>query len=347
MVLFDRPRTAARLSPALALALGAGLALVAPVARAQTAASGADAATAQALFDDGKKALAAKDFASACPKLAESQRLDPGGGTALALALCYEGQGKTASAWAAFREAANYAKKDRRGDREASANEHIAALEPSIPKLLVAVRKPTPGLVLKRDGTPMGEGQVGTALPLDPGEHVIEATAPQRKAFRVTVTLPAQGTLSTVEVPELAEEDRGTPAPTAVPQSKPGPARPAPEPEDNTNRYILGGVVGGAGVVVGTIGLILGASARSQWNNASSQCPGNRCPNQTLIDNAKSAGNTADAATVMLIVGGAAVATGAVILLTAPSTADKPRAQVHLAPMLGDRMGALTLGGTL
>lgn len=80
------------------------LGLLSPAsAHAQSSSSGEIVAAARALFDDGKRLMLEKRWDEACPKLAESQRLDPGGGTILALALCYEGTGKTATAWATFK----------------------------------------------------------------------------------------------------------------------------------------------------------------------------------------------------------------------------------------------------
>src|ERR1700678_3583891 len=73
--------------------------------------SASGAAAAEALFDEGKALMAAGNYASACPKFAESNRLDEGIGTSLWLADCFEKNGQTASAWAEFRAAAALAVK--------------------------------------------------------------------------------------------------------------------------------------------------------------------------------------------------------------------------------------------
>lgn len=68
-------------------------------------------AVAQALFDEAQKLMASNNYSLACIKLEEVVRLQPGKiGAVLALARCYEGEGKIASAWSRFKNVADAAK---------------------------------------------------------------------------------------------------------------------------------------------------------------------------------------------------------------------------------------------
>ena len=68
----------------------AAVLLMAPPARAQAPAQGTNKVAAEALFEDGRRLVAAGSFTEACPKFADSERLDPSPGTLLNLASCYE-----------------------------------------------------------------------------------------------------------------------------------------------------------------------------------------------------------------------------------------------------------------
>src|SRR3954465_11558737 len=97
---------------------------------------------AQALFDDARRLMEKKRYAEACPKLAESERLDPGGGTLLNLALCHEKEGKLATAQWEYNDALSLAIRDNRKDRQDIARAHLHLLQDRIPRLTVAVVPP-------------------------------------------------------------------------------------------------------------------------------------------------------------------------------------------------------------
>ncbi|HEY0463370.1 MAG TPA: hypothetical protein VGC79_04135, partial [Polyangiaceae bacterium] len=81
-----------KLSPWSALAVCCvGVSLPTP-ARAEAGA--AQKAAAESLFDDGLKAMKSGHFSEACPKLEESERIDPAIGTLLYLGECYEKVGR-------------------------------------------------------------------------------------------------------------------------------------------------------------------------------------------------------------------------------------------------------------
>src|SRR5580698_3805183 len=70
------------------------------------------------LFNDAKDLVLAGKYAEACPKLAESQRLDPALGTEFNLADCDEHVGRTATAWRLFVDVEHAARAAGKKERE-------------------------------------------------------------------------------------------------------------------------------------------------------------------------------------------------------------------------------------
>ena len=183
----------------------AACALVSPgVALAQRTA--ASAAAAEKLFQEGRALMAAGQYKGACPKLAESQRLDPAVGTSLNLAECYEAIDKIASAWVTYREAETMARRAGQEARFTHAASRAEALERNLSYMTIAVAsypKYPEGLTITRDGETIGEAAWGSAVPVDGGKHIVEASAPGRRTWRREVQIAPRGARVNVEIPEL------------------------------------------------------------------------------------------------------------------------------------------------
>ena len=152
----------------LALLLGERLPSAFCAPRAQAESDAASRALAVQLFDQAEALLAQQRVAEACPKYAESFRLDPQLGALIYLAECYEKNGQVASAWGSYREAEEMAQK--RGDeRAAHAHERAGALEPRLDRLVIDVPQTAriPGLEVLRDGVLVAEPVWGNAAAID------------------------------------------------------------------------------------------------------------------------------------------------------------------------------------
>ncbi len=297
------------------------------VARAESA----DSAVAQALFDQAKALLAAGHAAEACPKLEESQRLDPRSGTLLNLANCYEQTGRLASAWTRYVDAAVAAQASGNPERETVARERAAALAPRLSRLAIVVApalKNLPGLELRRDGVVVGQPAWGLALPSDNGEHRVPATAPGHQAIETLLSVTDEGKTTTVNVPEL------TPL---APDAEPGPQA---SPGLGTAR-VAALVMGGIGVVGVGVGTVFGLVSKSKHNEAEKYCNGVACTDQRGVAAGDAAQTAGDISTVTMIVGGVGLAAGLTLWLTAPKTNTNPAsAQVGLG------LGTLQVKGT-
>jgi hypothetical protein len=320
-----------------------------------------DPATAQALFEAGKQLMQRHQFADACPKFAESQRLDPGGGTLFALALCHEGAGKTASAWADFNEALSDARQSNRADRTESALQHIRKLEAQLTRMRIHVTQDVEGLEIRRNGAVIGKAAWTVPVPIDPGTYTFEAHAPNKKTWSAPIALNGAGQTVDVNIPAL-EDDRSAMVvapPVAHPAAPtPHPASPLtpPPPETSSSFSIVPAVIaGGVGVVGIVIGAVEGASAKSNWNSALADCPNATC-DSTHYNQANgyknNANSAATASTVFFVVGAVGLATSAVLLgFSLSSSSSKPSDQptastFHIAPAVGPGTGGVVLGGS-
>jgi hypothetical protein len=308
-----------------------------------------DQAVAQSLYDEARKLSTAGKWGDACPKLEESQRLDPTPVTEFYLADCYERAGRTASAWTTFLDLAAGEHKNggtKEAEREKVARDRAKALEPKLSQLVIdvpaAVR--VAGLVVKRDGGAVRDGQWGAPVAVDPGKHTIEATAPGKKPWTTTTDVEGAGQTATVHVEALADAPADVPPPGTGPVT-PLPATPlADEQKPASPLKTVGLVVGGVGVAGLAVGTIFGVLALSKNSSANSgHCGGafggaNQCDSTgvSLRSTAVSDGNIS---TIALIAGGVLAAGGATLFLVAPS------AHVQAVPAVGTNGGGFLVRG--
>ena len=314
-------RTRLALSAASLIALGGA-----------PAAAQSNPAIAEQMFREGQQLLRQGRFAEACDKLAASQRLDPATGTLMNLAYCHELEGKTASAWSEYADVVAQSARAAEPQRERFAREHAAALEPTLSKMRVEVRPEAARLEVRLDGTPMPPASVGPEVPVDPGEHTLEASAPGKKAWRQSLRVDAGRGVTVVRV-ELEDDDG-----TGVAQAPPGhPSR--------TAAYVLGGV-GVAAVGLGVALLVRAIAFDHKSNDEASVARQFSPPDPTFVsaslaDHQSAVGNQT-AGLVTAGVGAAVLGVGAYLFFARGAA---PASGARVVPGLAPGQAGMWLTG--
>jgi len=336
-------------SALILLAVAAGCCWSAP-ARAQAG----NAALAESLFREGKRLSSEKKFAEACPKFAESYKLDPGLGTLLNLATCHESEGKPATAWAEFSEAMARAKREGDNDRAQLAEERVRALEPKLAHVSIALAPgaAAPGLVLKFDGRELSSAALGIQIPIDPGKHVLEASAPGKQASLQTFEAPSTPSTLAVTVPVL-KDGASAPATTLAPAPAPAPLSATTTRDSDgsadlssSNSHtgaIVAGVATGAFVIGTGITGVLYSSKRSDFKSA------NDSEDPSRFDKRDSA-QTLGTVNLVCSIGALASAGALVYFLVTEGKQESPptsRARLRLTPVVSPQVAGLVLGGSL
>lgn len=318
---------------------------------AHAQASAQDSAVAQSLYDQGRKLAAQSNYAEACPKLEESQRLDPTAVTEFWLADCYEHVGRTASAWSSFLDLAAAARRSggtRAEEREKVAKERANAIAPKLTQLAISVADAVkvPGLVIKRDGEAVHSGQWGSPVPVDPGNHTVEASAPGKQTWTKTADVEGVGQTVTIQVDPLSDAPAQASA-TAAPGGAQSPVDlpPNTEPAHSSPLKTAGLVVGAVGVVGLGVGTVFGVLAISKNSSANDGHCGtafggtNNCDG-TGLSLRSDAVNFGNVSTASFIAGGVLAAGGVGLWFFSPSTS------VEAGPTVGNRGARLTVRGT-
>jgi hypothetical protein len=173
----------------------------------------------------------------------------------------------------------------------------------------------------------VGEAQWRVPVPVDRGRHVVTATAAGKVRWEKAVEIHENGVTVDVVVERLRD---------AVVKRPGGPGSPPPAPSFWTVPRIAGVSLGGLGVVAVGVGAFFGAQAIANKNDSEDggYCTvTGRCDDKglSLREDGLASGRVS---TVLFIAGGAGVAAGTALFLTAPYFAKKTT--VAVAPgMIG------------
>lgn len=307
----------------------------------------ASESAAELLFREGRQLLLDDKPREACPRLAESLRLDPGDGTRLLLAQCYERVGKTASAWRLYTEVIDSSRKRGNADYLRVATGKLDRLTPRLPRIVLNIPAKTAsieGFELRLDGVKLGAETSGVAIPVDPGTHALSVSAPGHQSLSLEVTGVASETTS-VSIPELLPIPAPPPSASApvAPSSSlaPVPTRPEPPPTPGPRRRPWQPAAGYATVGVGAVGLLVGAyflrQSLQQRDQADGRCPGLDCADPGAVSLSQQAVRSGNLATLFLGSGLVLAGAGAALLLTAPPTSPASAARPGSGAMISWR----------
>jgi hypothetical protein len=332
------PKTVSR-NVAFAFALGLSLL---SARRADAQPSKEDIAKADVLFRDAQILVQKGQLEEGCSKFAESQRLDPANGTLLNIAVCHEKAGKFATAYREFQEllgliSASTSRDDR--ERTRVANDRLKALDKKMTRAQLDVSELPKDASIMLDAAQVNDPS--TPIPVDPGSHVIEVTAPKKVAAKTNFDVNAPGTM-TVKIPALADD---APPPPPTPEAPPPP--PPDKPSFWNGQRVLGLVIIVAGLGGVGAGAFFGLDTFAKRDARDEHCRGTLCDaDGVALHNA--AGQSATISTIGFAAGGAAVAIGSIVFFTASSKPKTPieGAVSRLRLDVGPNGAGVQTGGT-
>ncbi len=317
--------------------LAVALVLAALPATSFAQGTGADLATARQLGLEAQTALDAKDYKTAEDKFKRADQLYGGGKDVhaptllLGLARAEMGLGH----YVAAQE--NYNRIIRDGSQPGApaafakavedARKEVDAATPHIGGVVVNVTGAPEPKVLLDDAITIPSAALGIKRAIDPGNHVIKATAdgykPAEKSFTVTEGAAAP---TTVDIALEKDPNAVVAAPTPPPGGGnghgAGPSEPPPATSGGSTTKTLAFAafgVGAAGLVVGSVAGVLAISKHADLAN-NCKGPDGTCtdPNKAKQSDIDSYHTVGTVSTIGFIVAGVGAAAGAVLLIVAP-----------------------------
>jgi hypothetical protein len=288
-----------------------------------------DKRVADTLFREGREDFDKGDYARACPKFAESQRLDPAPGTLLNLAVCEEHLGNLRSA---RERLTTLLPQLSVGDERAPfARELLAKIDARLSRLVLSLSPGAPAGTEVKDA----EGEVlplGSEIVLEPGDRTLTVSAPGRSPSTLRLSLAAGQRESREVAPQPLLGEVKTPAQV-------GPTGPAPASAGGgpSALRLVGFASASVGVVALGVAAVSGAVLLSKKGRVDELCPNKQCSADGLkvLDDANRTPilpiNTASWALAIAGVGVGAT----LIVLTRETAPNAPKAAAFVTALPG------------
>jgi len=318
-----------------------------PQARAQ---SDADRATARSLGQEGQQAFESKDYATAEDRFRRADKMVHAPTLVLGLARALAAESKYVEAQESYnriiREGLPPGASDVFKHALDEAKKEVDAVTTKVGAVTITVKAaggadiPDPQVVL--DEHPINSASLGVRRAIDPGAHVLRATADGYKPGELKFSMTEGGS---ADEPLTLEKDLSAPPVAAVPATTAAPAAVAstdmgPPPPSKARKiapWVAFGV-GGAGLVVGGI---TGIVAMSKHSTLSGECKPD-CSSPTAQSDLSSYHTIGAISDVGFIVAGAGAAVGVILLVTQPKAA--PTTGLRVTPVIG--LGSLGVTGS-
>jgi hypothetical protein len=312
-------------------------------------------ADAKDLFARGRELRNKGDCAGAVPLFKKAFELWPQGlGSLRNLAECEEQLGHFASsrrAWLDLKRAVIVSNDSKYNGWEADADAAAARLAPKVARLTISLEQTGEGtakVFVNKDA--IDSKLLDVALDRDPGTYVVRAEG-GKEPVEQTVSLVAGASKSVklkVEFPEK-EVPKDTPPPVKD-DVVPPPIKPEPPVDTRSSSSSLRTVgwisiaVGGAAAIGTGIFIAMRASAMSDLEKVCPNHEAGPCGTDARdpIDRGKSAATMTNVFGAVAIIG---LGAGIVILATAPSKTEAPKATMRIAPWASAGSGGAFLSG--
>ena len=289
------------------------------LAQAQSSYGADDLDAARKLFAEALRDEENGDFARALEKFERVRSVRDTASIEYRVGTCYEGLGRPASALAAYESATVLGE----GEAEAAdvvrgARDRIHVVARRVAHLTLRLSNLAPADAdVRIDDVPLTVRERRAPIPIDPGKHVVTATAGGALPYRGEIN-PSEGDEISIQVP-LDPRPAGVAPDASVGPLASAPATQAtPAPRETPSAHPATATIGWSAVVGG--GALLAASAvvllirDQQISDLYRSCPGGRCPSG-LTESAKSA--LSGERSTALIEGPVGVAIGAAGLISA------------------------------